>query len=435
MLQSGCDRIGASARCLQSWQIHLRRLATAAEHYQDRPHSNTPTTRQRRGRAADIYRGASPVRGDAGHPSFAITRTPVDSSFNDSQYRPRASIPFENFRHVLPQQTGTDALNTTVTRREGRAFKKLQDLRSHPSAFSETPTSRPPPSNQRLPVRSSSASALDHLLDSIQAEASGAARATSVKRSSEPDRVDSSSVQRRHEMDPELAKRPEWRLDDNNAYSKTVLDIQSADSDLEIWQILQRDVFKPAAQLHLDGPSEQVADFPTIHSGSVQVDALRTIGTSFAQILIVAAEALKKSFPTSPVQTSLIPELRKLGPSYFALGVTTELYNYALSHAIKQDQDLSAGLDILDEMDREVIEPNEKTLEILRYITQQARRTNKGEFGHGVRLLWQTERNRTALKEFRHRMYQLDKMFNGQQGTAQYNVEAPDALRLDEAET
>lgn len=151
-----------------------------------------------------------------------------------------------------------------------------------------------------------------------------------------------------------------WKLKLNDVYEHTVSAIKNAHSDHQIWEILQRDVFLPITSLDLDGPRIKLEGFPTtdpeemLDSEVVRLDPIETIGANFANILRDAAETLRTVFPNSPIQLSLIAELRRLGPTCFALGVTSDLYNFALEHVLLQDSNLSAGLDILDEMDREV---------------------------------------------------------------------------------
>ncbi|GAM85514.1 hypothetical protein ANO11243_035210 [Dothideomycetidae sp. 11243] len=432
MLQCGYDALGSSARNLQAWRIHLRRLATSSAQQSREPsdalvardqHNKVQAVSEhRREQGKSRFGKSQSAKSDWDDRTLGYGREEAKASFKAATRR-AGSIPFENFRHMVPQQR-INPLESTVTRREGAAFRRLQDLKTRSTSPAESP--RPIVKRMAAPEparRSTALSGLDDLLDSIEGEAVGIPVTDNKpgKQAGKTNTAAQSQVtfppEKKRAGNPQLKERRKWRLNQNSAYRITAQEIKTADSDVQIWEILQKEVFKAVAELHLESPTMKLGDYPSdkmeqfFDLGVVLVDPLETIGSNFAHILSLAAEVLRTRFPTSPLQLSLIPELRKLGPTYFALGVTTDLYNHALEHALKQEQDLPGGLDILDEMDREVIEPNRKTLDVLSAVVHQARLISRGEYGQAVRMLWQTERNRTALKEFKYRASKLHLAF------------------------
>lgn len=404
MLYLSCGRSQLTPRNLQAWSVFLRGLGTA------NPQNERPNNARRPHEAAGGHYATSrrdiPEDG-LEYKAESFSRSRHNSRSNGSR-RSRGIVPFERnndkLREILPESDD----RSTVTPKELAAFRRLQALataKSSEPAIEAADPEMPAPSHMKKTSpsrirRTAGFSGLDALLDkspaaNTKSEKPGKAHEAD---SSKQDDLASSEEQER------------WKLKVNSIYGNTVSAIKAAHSDHQIWEILQREVFQPIKELDLDGPRIQLGGFPLadpeemLDSEVVRLDPIDIIGANFANILRDAAEVLRTSFPNSPIQWSLIAELRRLGPTCFALGVTTDLYNFALEHVLLQDSNLSAGLDILDEMDREVIEPNVQTMEILGKVVKQAKAISDGHYGSAAKAVWSTERNQVALTEFRYRV-------------------------------
>ena len=115
---------------------------------------------------------------------------------------------------------------------------------------------------------------------------------------------------------------------------------------------------------------------------------------------------------------ALLPELRQLGPAYFALGASTELFNNALDFVFTYNEDFHGALDLLIEMEREVIESNAQTLRILLRIVQRTKAIKAGLYGSAVRHVWHTDRNMTALRDIESRANALVETFSKEERSA-----------------
>ncbi|KXT18781.1 hypothetical protein AC579_8247 [Pseudocercospora musae] len=155
--------------------------------------------------------------------------------------------------------------------------------------------------------------------------------------------------------------------------------MDGAQTDVELFQVLESEVFSRVRGLGTDGPSDSAkyADLPALLRHYVSL--------------------IEKHFSGSPLGLVLLPELRKLGPSAFALCASTGLYNQHMRMLWQKYTDVDGIVDILAEMDKEVFSFNDDTLELLDQMFVQADAARRGHLGPGRRALWSTDRKERAL--------------------------------------
>ncbi|KAH0262777.1 hypothetical protein KCU91_g13177, partial [Aureobasidium melanogenum] len=168
---------------------------------------------------------------------------------------------------------------------------------------------------------------------------------------------------------------------------RTLKALNDAPTDTMLWSILETRLFSQIALLHLDSPAPAATKItPERRRFLMQVFPLR---------LVTAASILRRRFPTSNLILAILPRIKQLGPSAYALATTADLYNQLLAFYFRKFSDIDTCNELLQEMEDNVIEPSSSTLKVLDYILQYRTdciRNNK--LGPLVKSLFTTEKYR-----------------------------------------
>ncbi|EME80896.1 uncharacterized protein MYCFIDRAFT_85159 [Pseudocercospora fijiensis CIRAD86] len=190
------------------------------------------------------------------------------------------------------------------------------------------------------------------------------------------------ALEARAEDPKKLSKREDFEIKDKQSRQiKKRMD--EAQTDVELFQVLESEVFSRVRGLGEDGPID-----------SAKYAALPALLQHYISLI-------EKHYPGSPLGMVLLPELRKLGPSAFALGASTGLYNQHMRMLWEKYTDVDGIVDILTEMDKEVFSFNDDTLELLDQMFEHAASARRGYLGPGRRALWSTDRKERALEKLR----------------------------------
>ena len=195
---------------------------------------------------------------------------------------------------------------------------------------------------------------------------------------------------------------------------KALLD--SADTDVELWQILQHHVFHPIKALELDalnvanekepsnGDSVASPSSTTENSETASPSRdtnLQIMSANLPSLLTYSMRLSQEAFPASSLALTLLPTLKKLGPAAFALGASTKLYNQHMDMLYRKYFDLDGVADVLNEMDREVYQFDRDTQVLLTSILKDARLSVQGQKGVGRQALSHFDRRRRATEKLR----------------------------------
>ncbi|KAF2115280.1 hypothetical protein BDV96DRAFT_646292 [Lophiotrema nucula] len=197
--------------------------------------------------------------------------------------------------------------------------------------------------------------------------------------------------------------------------------MEEAQTDLGLWQVLQSEVFEIIRALDLDKPvpaadkshktgkkkgmktkakaelstaiSEANTSEPT--SNTSQPDVAegpaadpRVLFPNYPQLLIHATTLLRTNFPTSHLPLSILPTIKSLGRSSFALGATTPLYNLLLSKTWSTYSTASLITELLSDMDNAGLTPNADTLQIIESILSEIKQGRSGLYGELISKVW-----------------------------------------------
>ncbi|PNS14361.1 hypothetical protein CAC42_6874 [Sphaceloma murrayae] len=318
-----------------------------------------------------------------------------------SQQSSGGNVPFEGL-----DVSGHQEETSTLTRREKLALFKLRQIPVAQKSTSQ-PTPVAPIANPAQPIPPPKpTSILDRLLDDVKAAEKNTGIAPSKLEKTIPRTPHGPGI---HKFVAQVkSQRGNSRKQRDEQHRQILEKIERCQTDHDVYKVLQDEIFKPFADMHLDDSTDTMPI--AIPSGS-QSDqtarehpTMRTFGDQFAIQLQTAARVLRKRFPTSGVVLTIIPQLHKFGPTAFALGSSTELYNCALEQVAIQDEDFVGTLDLLQEMEREVIDPDQETLDILSRHRQFAKAIRKSTYGQATQVVMATDRNFSTLRDIKARM-------------------------------
>ncbi|KAH9861555.1 hypothetical protein J1614_011305 [Plenodomus biglobosus] len=238
-------------------------------------------------------------------------------------------------------------------------------LKGKPALQARAGTARPPPSRTKKPSKHVQPTAKD--TGEVQSTAATTAAALNLKqlRTAEMDRF-------------------------------TTL-LSTAKTDHELWHMLETEVFTPVRQLDLDGTSktksqrEASARLNATHSklkiksASTKFEAeltqQRVLFQNFPHYLIHAITTLRDSFPKSSLPLSILPAIKSLGRSSYALGATTTLYKHLLRTAWLHQSSYHAIDALLTDMNNSAVEFDTDILALLDSIIKEHNMALSGALG------------------------------------------------------
>ena len=115
---------------------------------------------------------------------------------------------------------------------------------------------------------------------------------------------------------------------------------------------------------------------------------LAILQANYSNYNVLALRLWRRRHPTTPYALHLLPQLKSLGSISYVLGASASLYNEVLFVKWSQYNDLHGIADLLQEMVNQGVGPNDLTLEFLHYISRTRRRDMAGRRGKVLQSWW-----------------------------------------------
>ncbi|KAL8909269.1 MAG: hypothetical protein Q9207_000279 [Kuettlingeria erythrocarpa] len=172
--------------------------------------------------------------------------------------------------------------------------------------------------------------------------------------------------------------------------------LRDARSDIEIWHVLESEVFSLIEQrdtLRRQAEKQEKAAKPkrgrgrpskvgreasaaTEHDPSLgaakkttqELEIEAILSSNYGDYCLAAMRHLCRRYPTSPCCMALLPNIKRLGPISHVLAASVNLYNEILFLLWKEYSDLHGMADLIIEMGNQGLESNQLTLWILRMV-------------------------------------------------------------------
>lgn len=167
-----------------------------------------------------------------------------------------------------------------------------------------------------------------------------------------------------------------------------------APTDRALWLTLECEVLDKIRALDLDGEHKG----NTKKAGAVSkpsVGETKILFHNFPLYLIDTAVRLRKNFATSQLPFTIVPTLKGMGRSAYALGASTPLYNLLIRASWKQYGSFDMVNELLIDMNNAGLEYNDRTISLFQYIQQEYRLATLGRLGKVLAKVYGAE----ALKE------------------------------------
>ena len=188
-----------------------------------------------------------------------------------------------------------------------------------------------------------------------------------------------------------------------------------AQTDRELWEILDREVLGVIRNLDLDGVKKTIEKQVTALSEKEESEATssppfptsptdiafqphktptsdsRDLFANYPAHLYNAAHMLRTNFPSSALPLAILPTIKSVGRSSFALGASTQLYNLLIRTAWFQHASYDYVDELLHDMDNAGVEFDMETLQLLQSICSEYKGVRRGEMGSVVQAVWGME--------------------------------------------
>jgi hypothetical protein len=175
--------------------------------------------------------------------------------------------------------------------------------------------------------------------------------------------------------------------------------LKSAQTDSQVWHVLDREVFDQLRKLDLDkanltsskelsNPNSPKAKGKS--TSAATVDA-RMLFANYPHHVLTALQVLRSHFPRSPLPLTILPTIKALGRSSYALGATTQLYKHLLRTAWVQQCSYTMIDTLLADMDTHAIEYDTGILEMLDGVIREYEMARSGKLGRELQLVFGME--------------------------------------------
>lgn len=175
--------------------------------------------------------------------------------------------------------------------------------------------------------------------------------------------------------------------------------MRSAGTDAELWDVLETEVFSVIRQLELDGPSPSESKQMNSKPNQQPSSGLAVIGPNYPSFLLMAVRQFRQEFPSSTLALAVLPEVKALGRSSYALGASTPLYNELITIAWLNYADFHEIDYLLHDMDRGGIEFDGNTLDLIASILVEQQKARGGWLGGAMAAVWEMESLRRAFRK------------------------------------
>lgn len=192
---------------------------------------------------------------------------------------------------------------------------------------------------------------------------------------------------------------------------------EAAHTDRELWLTLEREVLDKIRALDLDGVNKNSKEKAPATPPSV--GDTKVLFHNFPLYLTDAAFTLRRNFATSMLPFSIVPTLKGMGRSAYALGASTPLYNLLIRASWKQYGSFDMVNELLTDMNNAGLEYSERTIGIFNYIQSEYRLARMRRIGVPLGNVYGAEAVKEKYEEF------LSLAFPGQKQAEERVMEAP----------
>lgn len=180
--------------------------------------------------------------------------------------------------------------------------------------------------------------------------------------------------------------------------------LTSAKTDRDLWEILHREVFDQVRALDLDSVTPKKRETRSRTSKAAQTPAPtdpKILFSNYPHHLLTALTTLRTHFPASALPMALLPTIKALGRSSYALGATTALYTHLLRTAWLQQSSYPLIVSLLTDMHNGAIEYSADVLGVLDQVIKEFDMARSGRLGREMQMVYGMEQFGEGIREVR----------------------------------
>lgn len=203
-------------------------------------------------------------------------------------------------------------------------------------------------------------------------------------------RVRDSRTKRREEASTSASKLKKARLAERERIDTL---LTSAQTDRELWETLHREVFDRVRALDLDctAPKKRESKSRNSKASPPAPTDPKILFANYPHHLLTALTTLRTTFPASQLPLSLLPTIKSLGRSSYALGATTALYTLLLRTAWLQQSSYTLIINLLTDMHNGAIEFSPDVLDVLDAVVKEFDMARSGRLGREMQMVYGME--------------------------------------------
>jgi hypothetical protein len=213
-------------------------------------------------------------------------------------------------------------------------------------------------------------------------------------------RARDSRTKRREETNTSASKLKKARLAERERIDTL---LTSARTDRELWETLHREVFDRVRALDLDSTTPKKRE-PKSRNPKPSTPAPtdpKILFANYPHHLLTALTTLRTIFPASQLPLSLLPTIKSLGRSSYALGATTALYTLLLRTAWLQQSSYPLIISLLTDMHNGAIEFSPDVLGVLDAVVKEFDMARSGRLGREMQMVYGMEQFGEGIREVR----------------------------------
>lgn len=211
-----------------------------------------------------------------------------------------------------------------------------------------------------------------------------------------------SRLKRREDANASASKLKKARLAERERIDTL---LTSAKTDRELWETLHWEVFDRVRALDLDSTASKKRDSkPRTSKTPSTIPAPtdpKTLFANYPHHLLTALTTLRTAFPASQLPLALLPTIKSLGRSSYALGATTALYTLLLRTAWLQQSSYALITSLLTDMHNGAVEFSPEVLSVLDAVVKEFDMARSGRLGREMQMVYGMEQFGEGIREVR----------------------------------
>ncbi|KAL1597303.1 hypothetical protein SLS60_008887 [Paraconiothyrium brasiliense] len=203
----------------------------------------------------------------------------------------------------------------------------------------------------------------------------------------------------------EAAAKKQARIRDlrNSEKDRVKALLEAAPTDQALWAVLEKEVFAVIRGMDLESGflaranprNPKFRNVPKMAAGlkSSEISASdpTIVYPNYGYHLLTAANTLRSNFPASPLMFNILPTVKSLGRSSYALGANTALYKVLIRTAFRQNHSYAQVCSLLQDMDNGGVEYDYGVANLVDEMLDAHHAADKGQYGRGMQALMRLE--------------------------------------------